>query len=102
MSPETQEQVNGAIQRAQDAAVDHQNDILTRSQQRLYDAEQDVIVLTREKQKLDASIITIKEQITKLTLLLAQDERNANDLQVSITANLSLIDSLRKAGVILP
>lgn len=102
MDEDRQEKIHNAIDRAQATATAANEDILTRSQQRLYDAEQDVNALNTEKQRIDNSIISIEEQIAKLEKLLAQDKRNSMDLAIAISANLSLIDSLRKAGIILP
>lgn len=79
-----------------------QHEILTRSQQKLRDAEDQVIVAGREKAEIDDRIRRTKAQIVQLQDLMLLDEQNSADLTSSVKADLQLIHSLRQDGITLP
>ncbi len=76
--------------------------ILNRAQQRFADLQESINTATKERNEVQASADQLKLNITKLELLLAQDESNIRDLDVAIRSDQNALDSLIRDKVTLP
>lgn len=101
MSTDMMSQMDNALDNAQANAEVKGVEILTRAQQKLKDAEDELVVIQAEKRKADELNDQTEEHIKRLQELLKQGRENSKDLGIAIKANLNMIDSLRKDGIAL-
>jgi len=102
MSPDKAEELGTAIAEAKQNSIRKGDEILTRSQAKLSDLEREVQTLQQMHREVREAVMKNQENLDRLALLIEQDKVALKDLENTITANLSAIDALRRAGISLP